>query len=42
VRESIDEHLLDMFKGSCRVVLSHLGGEDTGILGAAALLWQGA
>lgn len=42
VRESIDEHLLDMFKGSCQVILSHLGGEDTGILGAAALLWQGA
>lgn len=42
VRESIDEHLLDMFKGSCEVVLSHLGGEDTGILGAAAMLWHGA
>ena len=42
VRESIDEHLLDMFKGSCDVVLSHLGGEDTGILGAAAMLWHGA
>lgn len=42
VRESIDEHLLDMFKGSCEVILSHLGGEDTGILGAAAMLWHGA
>lgn len=39
VRDSIDEHLLGMFKGSCQIAFSHLGGEDTGILGAAAMMW---
>ena len=39
VRESVDEHLLGMFKGSCEIAFSHLGGEDTGILGAAAMMW---
>lgn len=40
VRESLHEHLLEMFHGSCEVRLSELGGEDTGILGAAAMMMQ--
>lgn len=40
VCDSIDEHLLDMFKGSCEIAFSHLGGEDTGVLGAAAMMWH--
>lgn len=40
VDRGIEKHLLNMFKGSCRVLPSSLGGEDTGILGAAAMMWQ--
>ena len=38
VEAGLDEHLLPMFKGSCRILPSSLGGEDTGILGAAAMM----
>ncbi|MBK8044431.1 MAG: ROK family protein [Haliscomenobacter sp.] len=40
VKESIETHLLPMFQGSCPVLPSQLGADDTGILGAAAILWD--
>lgn len=40
VRESLAEHLLPMFQGSCPILPSRLGADDTGILGAAAILWD--
>ncbi|MBK8879984.1 MAG: ROK family protein [Haliscomenobacter sp.] len=40
VRESIEEHLLPMFRGSCPILPSQLGADDTGILGAAAIIWD--
>lgn len=39
VERGIQKHLLTMFKGSCKILPSSLGGEDTGILGAAAMMW---
>jgi len=39
VERGIEKNLLAMFKGSCKILPSRLGGEDTGILGAAAMMW---
>lgn len=37
LRESFDEHLLNIYQGSCRIEMSKLNANEVAILGAAAL-----
>lgn len=40
VKKSLEENLLNIYKGKVKVVLSELQGTNTAVLGAAALIWS--
>ncbi len=40
LRESMDKHMMNMFKGKVRILLSELKEADAAVLGASALGWE--
>jgi glucokinase len=40
VKKSLEENLLNIYKGKVKVVLSELQGANSAVLGAAALIWS--
>ena len=40
VKRSLEENLLNIFKGKVKVLISELQGSNAAVLGAAALIWS--
>ena len=40
IEESMNEHLLNLWKGKIKIVFSQLKESDAAILGASALAWE--
>ena len=40
IQESYDEHVLPMYKGKAKILVSGLSGSEAAVLGASALGWE--